>query len=178
MLDLWSRISPFWGRAREVRHDQPLLAITSAPRIQADPQVRPVTPAELDSLLPACVTMFTEEVGISPVSGGSGGAYRARIAELIGEGRALARFDDSTVVFKAEIGAMNSRACQVQGVWVAPERRGQGLAEPGMAAVVDHARTECAPIVSLYVNDYNRIARRVYERVGFEQVGVFATILF
>ena len=32
--------------------------------------------------------------------------------------------------------------------------------------------------MSLYVNDYNTAARRVYERCGFEQVGMFATVLF
>ncbi|HEY3407479.1 MAG TPA: GNAT family N-acetyltransferase, partial [Propionicimonas sp.] len=30
----------------------------------------------------------------------------------------------------------------------------------------------------LYVNDFNTRAIRCYERVGYEQVGEFATILF
>jgi predicted GNAT family acetyltransferase len=46
-----------------------------------------------------------------------------------------------------------------------------------MAAVVEHAR-RLAPVVSLYVNDYNYKARASYRRVGFEQVGTFATVLF
>jgi uncharacterized protein len=37
---------------------------------------------------------------------------------------------------------------------------------------------EVAPGVSLYVNDFNAPARRAYERVGFVQVGSFASILF
>jgi uncharacterized protein len=32
--------------------------------------------------------------------------------------------------------------------------------------------------VSLYVNDFNAPARRSYERVGFTQVGTFASVLF
>jgi predicted GNAT family acetyltransferase len=32
--------------------------------------------------------------------------------------------------------------------------------------------------VSLYVNDYNTAARRVYDRVGFHDVGLLATVLF
>ena len=45
-----------------------------------------------------------------------------------------------------------------------------------MAAVVQHARSEVAPVVSLYVNDYNERARRAYARVGFRQHSVFATV--
>ena len=33
-----------------------------------------------------------------------------------------------------------------------------------------------APTVSLYVNDYNKPARATYARVGFDDVGEFATI--
>jgi uncharacterized protein len=33
-------------------------------------------------------------------------------------------------------------------------------------------------VASLYVNAFNTPARRAYERIGFEQVGSFATVLF
>ena len=67
---------------------------------------------------------------------------------------------------------------QVQGVWTAPEWRGRGIASTGMAAVIRDTLKRVAPSVSLYVNDYNGPARRVYQRCGFEQVGTFATVLF
>jgi predicted GNAT family acetyltransferase len=35
-----------------------------------------------------------------------------------------------------------------------------------------------APSVTLYVNDFNEPARRVYARCGFRPVGTFATVLF
>ena len=44
-----------------------------------------------------------------------------------------------------------------------------------MAAVVRLAQT-MVPTVSLYVNDYNLPARATYARVGFEEVGEFATV--
>jgi len=177
VLDLWRLLDGAWGPAREVRARQPLLALDRAPSVAPDPGVRAVRPQETDLLVPACIAMFTEEVGISPVSGGAGAAYRARVAELVQAGRALARIDNGRVVFKAEIGAASRRACQIQGVWVAPDRRGQGLSEPGVAAVTEIARERVAPIVSLYVNDYNSVARRCYEAVGFRAAGEFATIL-
>jgi predicted GNAT family acetyltransferase len=47
-----------------------------------------------------------------------------------------------------------------------------------MAAVVEECRRSIAPLVSLYVNDYNAPARRAYERVGFRTVGTFMSVLF
>lgn len=178
VLDLWRLLEPAWGPARAIRHCQPLLTIADAPAVPADQRVRRVQLDELDVLLPACIDMFTEEVGVSPVSDGSGAAYRARVADLIRQGRAFAWIEDGRVRFKAEVGFATSHTCQVQGVWVAHEFRGRGLAAGGMAAVVDLARADIADEVSLYVNDFNTPARKAYARVGFEQVGTFATVLF
>jgi predicted GNAT family acetyltransferase len=175
---LWRLLEPRWGPARAVRHRQPLLAIWSAPRVPPDPAVRRVRPDELDTVLPACIAMFTEEVGVSPTLGDGGALYRARVAELIAQGRAFARIENGRVLFKAELGAVTPAVCQVQGVWVDPALRGRGVSVGGMAAVVDAALRSVAPVVSLYVNDYNAPARAAYRRVGFADVGTFMSVLF
>lgn len=178
VLPLWERLEPRWGPARDVRVDQPLMACVTDPLGPIDPQVRPVRPEELGIYFPSAVAMFTEEVGIDPRSGDDGRAYRARIAELIGSGRAYARFDGDTVVFKAEIGSLSNSVALIQGVWVHPQLRGRGLAAPAMAAVVRSIQYDLHRIPSLYVNAYNTAARRTYSRIGFEQVGTFASVLF
>jgi len=175
---LWQLLRPSWGPAREVRACQPLLVLGSASAVAPDPRVRPVRRAEVDLVLPACVAMFTEEVGVSPLAGDGGALYRARVAELVAQGRAYARIEGGAVLFKAEVGAATAASCQVQGVWVAPPLRGAGLGTMGTAAVVQLARAQVAPLVSLYVNDFNTAARRSYEKVGFQQVGMFASVLF
>lgn len=178
VTELWAHLRPYWGPAREVRAVQPLMAISGPPVAEPDMAVRRVRADEIDILLPACIAMFTEEVGVSPLSGDGGVAYRARVTELIRSGRAFARIEDGTVVFKAEVGAATPQACQVQGVWVHPSRRGQGLAAPGMAAVVAESQRAIAPVVSLYVNDFNLPARAAYRRAGFTEVGRFMSVLF
>ncbi|MEU0572282.1 GNAT family N-acetyltransferase [Nonomuraea sp. NPDC005983] len=175
---LWERLEPHWGRARAIRWAQPLMSTAQKPPVAADPLVRRVRPDEFDILLPACVAMFTEEVGISPNLGDGGALYRTRVAELIRIGRSYARIDGGRVVFKAEIGAVTPQACQIQGVWVAPDLRGQGHAVAGMAAVVEAALAAFAPVVSLYVNDFNHSARAVYRKVGFHEVDTFMSVLF
>ena len=82
------------------------------------------------------------------------------------------------VVFKAELAVVTPHTAQIQGVWVAPEWRGQGMATAAMAAVVRDVLRRVAPTASLYVNDYNVPAQRVYARCGFRPVGAFATVLF
>ncbi|MFF7727628.1 GNAT family N-acetyltransferase [Streptomyces sp. NPDC008001] len=176
---LWSLLEPHWGPAREVRAHQPLMVARAMPAgIEPDPLVRRIRKDEIDVVMPACVAMFTEEVGVSPLAGDGGLLYQARVAELVGSGRSFARIEDGQVVFKAEIGAATPQACQIQGVWVAPEHRGRGLSVTGMAAVLRYALAEVSPVVSLYVNDYNTAARAAYRRVGFEETGAFMSVLF
>ena len=175
---LWELLAPAWGPARDHRPRQPLLAIDGPPAVAPEPRVRPVRADQLDVLLPAAVAMFTEEVGVSPLRVDGGAGYRTRVHELVRAGQSLAWIEDDTVLFKAEIGAVCRGACQVQGVWVAPALRGQGIGVAGTAAVVEYARSVIAPVVSLYVNDYNIPARAAYRRVGFHEVGQYASVLF
>jgi predicted GNAT family acetyltransferase len=182
VLGLWQHLQSSWGPARDIRANQPLMAMSSPPRVAIDPRVRRSRSSELELLIPACVAMFTEEVGYSPVATDGGAVYRSQVSSLVSAGRSFVRMEPGPggpeVVFKAELGSVIPEAVQVQGVWVAPRWRGRGIAAPAMAAVVDIVRREVAPIVSLYVNGYNTRAVRAYERVGFETVGTYATILF
>lgn len=177
VIPLWDRLEPSWGHAREVRPDQPLMACLGPVTCASDPSVRLVQPGELEAYLPAAIAMFTEEVGVDPCIPDGGAGYRARVAGLIRAGRAFARFDGDRVIVKAEIGAMSNRVALIQGVWVHPDYRGLGLAAPAVAAVAGKAM-EWGRIPSLYVNGHNAPARAAYVRVGFQQVGTFASVLF
>jgi hypothetical protein len=178
VLGMWAELESEWGPPREIRADQPLMATGAPPLVTPDPLVRPVRPDELDRYLPAAIAMFIEEVGVDPRIGDGGAGYRARVAELIAGGRAFARFEGGDVVFKAEIGALSKSVGQIQGVWVHPDRRGTGLGSAGTAAVVDRLVRVMGRTASLYVNSYNIPARAAYQRIGFTQVGRYATVLF
>ncbi len=177
-LDLWRRLAERWGtpwsKVRDVRAKQPVMAISGPPAVEPDQRVRRMGLDHWDSYYEAAVKMYTEEVGVSPVQGSPAG-YRFYVRQLITSGRAFGLVHEGRVVFKADVGSVAGSVCQVQGVWLDPALRGQGLAAPAMAAVVQLART-IAPTVSLYVNDYNLPARATYARVGFTDVGEFATI--
>jgi hypothetical protein len=177
VLALYSRFEQLGHFAHEVRSRQPLLTISGGPAIEANPLLTFGSMADFERILPACAAMFEEEVGYSPFLGGQD-FYSRRVAGLIRQGHSLVHIDATgTVVFKAELGAVTPDVTQVQGVWMNPEMRGHHQSAGYMAAVVNLSRT-FAPVTSLYVNDYNAKARATYERVGFEQVGTFATVLF
>lgn len=175
---IWGQVGPHWGQPRDVRWDQRHLAIDVAPAVAPDHGVRAGVRDDLATLYPACVAMYTEEVGVSPEAGGAGDLYRARVAQLIGRAWSFVRYDGDELVFKAEVACATPDAAQIQGVWVPAHRRGEGLATAGMAAVVHQVQARIAPTVSLYVNDWNLSARKVYERVGFVETARFATVMF
>lgn len=185
-LDLWGRVEPWWGPARQLRPSQVSMAIKGPPRDVPEPAtplepMRAATMADYDALLPAAVHMFVGEVGYDPLTHGRE-AYEDRLTHLVRQGRSYVRYGqvngERAVVFKAEVGVVGGKVAQVQGVWAHPALRGIGLGASGMADLVRHVRADHAPTVSLYVNDFNEPALRAYDAVGFERVGTFATVMF
>ncbi len=176
---LWEAVGAEWAPPREERWRQPHLQMDHDPAVAGDPNVRATTPDDLAAVYPACVAMYTEEVGVSPEEAGGKDLYRARVQQLISRGWSFARFDEfGRVIFKAEVACATPYAAQIQGVYVHPDRRGEGLGVSGMAAVVMLVREQIAPTVSLYVNEWNSAARATYARVGFTESTRLATLMF
>ena len=85
--------------------------------------------------------------------------------------------EDGRLLFKAQAASM-SRACAlVEGVYTVPEARGRHVGAQAMRAVCA-GLFERTPRLSLYVNDANAPAVRLYERVGFRHVGHYRSVLF
>ncbi|WP_062203012.1 GNAT family N-acetyltransferase [Demequina salsinemoris] len=191
ILDLWGRVEPWWGPARELRPCQLSMAMSvdpapqPAPASDGDVELAPLRIATMDDysiLLPACVHMFRAEVGYDPLRHGRA-AYEDRLQYLVRAGRSYVQLGSirgkrPEVVFKAEIGVLGGGVAQIQGVWTHPELRGRGVARAGMADLVRAVRADVAPVASLYVNDFNAPALAVYRAVGFADVGTFATVMF
>lgn len=179
VASLWSTLETTWSPARAIRTNQPLMGTTTPPSvlgIPLDPRVRPARPSEVDRVLPAAAHMFTHEIGYPPFTGSARG-YRSALLALIERQHTYVIVEGGRVIFKADVGSVALGCAQVQGVWLAPDLRGQGLAEPAMAAVVELVMNDLAPWVTLYVNDFNTAARATYRRIGMRDIGVFSTVL-
>jgi predicted GNAT family acetyltransferase len=174
---LWRVLSQHWPAARALRADQPLLVLDGPVTLEGDDTVRAARPADLDRYVSAAAAMFTEELGVSPHIAPGSEPFRLRVEDLIRTGRAFGSFDfRGQVIFKADLGAVTAQTCQIQGVWVRPDLRGRGIGTAALATVVRHALT-LAPTVSLYVNDFNTAARRVYQKLGMHQHATLSTVL-
>lgn len=180
-LGLWQLASERFGRAwstpREVRRSQPLMVIEGEPAVAGDHRVEQITGLHTEAYFEAAVQMYCEEVGVSPIQGGDRSHYLRHVSRLINTGRAFGIVENGRVIFKADIGAAAQGVGQVQGVWLDPALRGQGMSAPAMASVVELAQPR-NPTLSLYVNDFNTAARATYRRVGFTEIGEFATVLY
>ena len=180
VFGLWDRLSAEWPHAyadaRVVRERQLLMACTGPTAVDADPRLRPAREEDFESYFAGAVHMYREELEEDPLTTNPTG-YRRYVRSLVDGRRAFAIVEDDRVIFKADVGASTGMFAQVQGVWMDPQYRGRGLAAAAMTAV-DNLLAERFRAVSLYVNSFNTPARALYRRVGYIEVGSFATILF
>jgi uncharacterized protein len=163
--------------ARELRDPQPLMVLDRGDlRGTASEDVRLSTRGDLDALIVAAARMHREEMGIDPLAVDAP-AWRMRMLSLIERRWSWIWMREHEVLFKAELSAWTPEVVQIQGVYTAPKYRGRGIARAGLAAICAHVFRE-VPRCSLYVNQYNVIAQRVYDRLGFKPADVFATVMY
>lgn len=78
---------------------------------------------------------------------------------------------DGVAVGHAEFVATGPHSARLARVLVDPARRGQGLGEQLVRAMIEEARARGIRSLDLYVLEENTRAVRLYERLGFETVG-------
>lgn len=84
-------------------------------------------------------------------------------------------FDGERLLGKLTLDALPypslARTFWIHAVYVHPEARGAGASTKLLQAAIDHARGKGARRVALWVNGVNSPARKLYERLGFQETG-------
>jgi predicted GNAT family acetyltransferase len=167
---LWKRLRLQIDPPTVLRLNQPVYALEAAAAPDTGLQrMRFSTLADLDPLVPACAAMHREEVGIDPLARDAYG-YRQRVRELVVKRRSLIHEEKREIVFKCELSAVTERAVQLMGVWTSPRFRRQGHAARDLQEICGHIAAE-GKATTLFVNDFNTPAIRLYESLGFVRIG-------
>lgn len=122
---------------------------------------------EMDALYLASAQMHREETGEDPLEGDPD-AFRRHVRYRISHGRTFVYFDKfRRLLFKADISSRSPRGVQISGVYTAPHCRNQGIATRGMQSLIQGLFHEGLPLITLYANETNHPALKVYTRLGF-----------
>lgn len=173
----WEAVQAWHVPPRLIRDTQPLLTVdrSTLRSIECGVEVRCAQPNEVDEVAANSAKMIAGELEydlrqFTPEYAANVGRMVERrlwwVGEYCGER-----------CFYCHVGAQTDATLQLQGIWMPPQWRGRGLATAALWGVCDRLLTQ-TPAVSLYVNDFNKPALRLYGRVGFIQIGELSTYLF
>jgi predicted GNAT family acetyltransferase len=106
--------------------------------------------------------------------------YRLRMTEKVMEGRAyLCRDKDGTPLFKCDLTVIGSDGGLMEGVFTPKRLRRQELASRAMWTIARELLVrQKIPFIALHVDEKNRAARKVYEKVGYQELRTYRLTLF
>ncbi len=136
--------------------------------------LRLATRGDLDLLIPVHAEMAREESGIDPRDQNVAG-FAERYARRIEQGRTWVLTDEGKLVFKAEVASTTPETTYLEGIWVNPDRRGEGYGQSCMSQLARMLLWR-AKSVCLFVNDDNDEALRFYRQAGYHLRTVYDTI--
>ena len=157
-----------YGGRRAPRLDrlQRFMVLDAAPHGRGRSGVRRATARDLDALVPAARAMYREEALADPC-GAEPEAFRRLQEQRIDRGQTYVWFEEDRLIFKADISCYTARlGAQLAGVYTLPEVRGRHVASRALRDICGQLLTQ-VPRVTLYVNEGNAAARRVYTQLGF-----------
>lgn len=131
--------------------------------------------SDLEAVFLASADMHQEETMENPLDDNPE-LFQNHVRHRIETGRTFVWFEDHRLLFKADISAQSAYGAQISGVYTAPSSRGKGIATKAMRALCHIWMKKGVPRVTLYVNQSNIPARRVYEKVGFSFHSHYKTV--
>lgn len=164
---VWVRREPLYLLTRE--------SLQPGPVGEVGETIEPAREADLDSIVRNSAAQFREDLR-QDREAEDPAAFRARHEREIRESRWWVLRERGEVVFQVHVGAENRDTVQLGGVYTPVDRRGRGRATRGMLAVALRLFAK-RPAVTLFCDESNGTARRVYERVGFRVLGWYRSWL-
>jgi predicted GNAT family acetyltransferase len=142
--------------------------------LQAVPDLKVATFAELDLVVPLQAQLALAESGVNPLERDPEG-FRQRCARRIEQGRTWVWVEGGEIVFKADVVSDTPAVIYLEGIWTNPNRRSQGY---GLRCLSQLGRTFLARAksVCVLVNEKNELAQKFYQRAGYKLRAVYDTV--
>jgi len=175
------RITDFWANYSEAGYNprlacRELLLELQIPgrRNQPSTGLRQATEDELDLVMEIQAQLAFDESGVDPIKADPRG-FRRRCLRRIRQGRTWVLFHNDSLVFKADVISETREVVYLEGIWVAPNKRNDGLGARCMselsAKLLSSAKSLC-----LLTNELNTSALAFYRKCGFMFRATYETI--
>jgi len=136
--------------------------------------LRRATLEEVDLVVPVHAAMTVEETGINPLDVDPSG-FRARCARRIQQGRVWVCVKDERLLFKADVISDLAEVNYLEGIYVDPEHRRQGLGTRCLKQLTNVLLTQTKS-VCLLTKDEKSAAQACYRRAGYKLREYYETL--
>lgn len=175
------KVESFWNYYSDGEHDARLICRefllkrqTIPTSVDMVPGLRQATLADLEMIVTVNASMAYQESGTTPLAK-DGAGFRERCARRIRQGRSWVLIENNQLIFKTDIVSQTRQAAYVEGVYVNPEKRGQGYGFRCVSQLTDYLLMRVGAIC-LTVNEKFPEALTFYKRVGFDIASRYDTI--
>ncbi|HEY0322278.1 MAG TPA: GNAT family N-acetyltransferase [Pyrinomonadaceae bacterium] len=165
------------GRTPRVVSRELLLEQTSTLEgIEPVEGLRHATLDDLEQVMAINSSMVFEESGTNPLKRDLRGVS-ARTTRRIEQKRVWALAEEGKIIFKADVISHTPEAIFIEGVYVHPEERGRGI---GARCMTELGRLllKQAAAITLVVNQENRRALALYNKVNYRLRSPYLTVYF
>jgi predicted GNAT family acetyltransferase len=136
---------------------------------KCDREIRTARMEELQEVAEAQAAIAFMECGVDPMTRDREG-FLKRVARRIEQGRIFVVFENGEMIFKADIIAETSDVIYLEGIYVAPSHRGQGIGSACLAGLSLELLNRVQHI-SLLSNVSFTDAHRSYLKAGYKNTG-------
>jgi len=133
--------------------------------------LRLATLDDLDIIAPIHAAMAEAESGVNPLVLDPIG-FRQRCARRIEKGRVFVVVEDNQLIFKADVQADTPDVIYLEGIYVNPARRGEGLGRRCLSQLT-HILLTRTKSICLLVNETNEKAHSLYRLSNFKLRGYY-----
>ena len=170
----WDSYSVSGDEPRQQRRELLFVQQFAPPVFNPVPELRLATPDDLPVLLPIYGDMHRQESGVNPLDVDPEG-FSQRWLRRIEQKQVWVWIRDENLIFNADIMCDTPECIYLEGIYTAPEIRGNGHGLRCMSQL-SHTLLARAKSLCLLSDDKNLVANKFYRRAGYEMAGYYKTI--